>query len=258
MTDGTSSWKWPRIIAASVLIVCIIIAANVQTPLAYVGLAVIFVLCVMMAFVGVATPRHYAIGAFIVTAILAGAAIIAPPSWPLSGPKLMAFAVTPALFGVSMLFWAERDDPKHWMKNVAGMLTAAIIATVTYASLFGDYVAFLTNPWMMAVGSLAMVGLARTAGKAWQWPLSILAMAAMAAILARVSHADLPDRLTDWIVRAAGWAHAARIWPVVLTTIVWLLICLQSRFNRQQTLTSLAVVVLLGIMAREVWMLTTK
>ncbi len=258
MADGTSSWKWPRIIAILVFIACAIIAAIVRTPPAYISLAVIFVLCGMMAFVGVGTPRHYAVGAFVVAAILVGAEISYQPSWKVKEGDFLKLAVPAALFGVSMLFWAERDDPGHWVKNVAGILAAAAIATIIYACLFGDYAGFFTSPWVLGVGLVAMAGLAKAAGKAWQWPLSILAMAAMAAILVRRSHADLPDRLAGWIVQAANWAHTAKIWPIVLPAIIWLLVCLQSRFNRQQTLTSLAVVVLLGIMAREVWMLTTQ
>ena len=136
-----------------------------------------------------------------------------------------------------------------------GILAAAAIATVIYAGLFGDYAGFFTSPWVLGVGLVAMAGLAKAAGKAWQWPLSILAVAAMAAILVRRSHADLPDRLAGWIAQAADWAHTAKIWPIAVAAAIWLLFCLQERAGRQQVLTGLAVVVLAGIVGREVWML---
>ncbi len=255
MTDSTSSWKWPRIIAVLVFIACAIIAAIVRTPPAYISLAVIFVFCVMMAFVSVGTPRYYAVGAFVVAAILVGAEISRQPSWDVKKGDFLKLAVPAALFGVSMLFWAERDDPGHWVKNVAGILAAAAIATIIYACLFGDYTGFFTSPWVWGVGLVAMAGLARAAGKAWQWPLSILAVAAMAAILVRRSYADLPDRLAGWIAQAADWAHTAKIWPIAVAAAIWLLFCLQERAGRQQVLTGLAVVVLAGIMGRELWML---
>lgn len=203
MADGTSSWKWPRIIAILVFIACAIIAAIMQTLPAYVGLAVIFVLCVMMAFVGVGTPRHYAVGAFVVTAILVGAAFSAQLSWKVKG-DFLKLAVPAALFGVSMLFWAEREDPKHWTKNVAAIIAAAIIATITYVCLFGDYVSFFSNLPVIGVIVAALFGLQKAAGKTWQWPLSMLAIAAIGAYLVRRSYPDLPDRLTSWIVQAGG------------------------------------------------------
>ncbi len=270
MTDGdsasrakpgqaeTSSSTWLRVIAALVFVGSAVVAAIVQTPPAYVGLAVIVVLCIMMAFVGVATPRHYAIGAFVVTAILAGAAIAARPFWQVKGSDFLKLAVPAVLFGVSMLFWEERDNPKHWVKNVAGILAAAIVATVIYVCLFGDYAGFFAKLWLIGVGAVALTGLAKTAGKAWQWPLSILAVAAMAGILVRRSYADLPDRLTVWTAQIGEWTHTARIWPIVLAAIFWLLACLPARLSRQQVLTGLALIVLAGVIGREIWTLVSR
>jgi branched-subunit amino acid transport protein len=180
---------------------------------------------------------------------------VAPPDWPVGGPAFVKLAITPALFGVSILFWKERDDnPWHWTRNAAGILAAAAIAAITYACLFGDYEAFFTNPWAL-VGFVAMGGLATAAGNAWRWPLSIPAMAAMVSIVARHVHTDLPDRLTGWSSQAVDWARSAQIWPIIVMTAIWLLFCLWERPGRQSTLTGLLVVVLAGIIAREVWML---
>lgn len=250
-----SSWNWIRAMAALLFVVSAIAAAIAQTPPAYVGLAVIFILCLMMALIGVAKPRHYAVGAFAVAAILLAAGVVAGPAWPMEGPGFMKLAISPALFGVSTLFWSQRQDaPWHWTSNVAGVLAAATIAVVAYVCLFGDYENFFVSPWL-AVVLVAVTGLANMAGKAWRWPLALSAIPAMISIVARHIYANLPDRLTSGMAQASNWVQSTQIWPIAVPAVIWLLFCLQQRPGRQPTLVGLLFVVLVGIMAREVWML---
>jgi hypothetical protein len=245
MPDDTFDPSYKRIARGLALfwfILALIAVLIIRTPPAYVGFAVVTLLCLLMALTGPNTsPRIFGFGILGIAAVLAVAAEFAGPDWPMDSAALGTLAITAGAFGVGQIFSSRRHGaPEPWLENWAGWIALAglLACGITALLVTPNYV---TTP-MGLVAIEAVAAFAELAGKTWRTPLAGAACLAGIAILARHLEPTLPAVATSWLRRS--WMLAPQFWTFLIPPAAWLLYCLKARPGWQPTMAGLAFVVL--------------
>lgn len=255
MTDD-SVWlrRMARIMAVVWFVVSVLLTAIIRTPSAFLGLAIILVLCAMMLLVGIdRAGRIIGIGFFVIALILAIAAEMAGPVWPIDRSDLAKLAVSAGAAGMATLFWDKRRGaPAKSIEDLAGriaftgILLYGLVATVASIGTVTTPVGLVTLEALAALSDLA--------GEAWRWRLAIPAVFAMGTLLAGYVHPGWPQLLGGLASAGVRGMFVRPNWPVTVAGLGWLLICTLKRPGWKPTLIGLAFVLLVAWTARAFWM----